>query len=129
MRVAKIIFAEHATLGKISRLVSEATNSIAKRGVLKMAQINEIRLPSIEVAKVPADLKTSKVSSVNQPKFDQIMHDLERMERRLVAGGKIDAKELLVYQMKISRFAMGVELVAKVAEGVSATLRKLQGNQ
>jgi type III secretion system YscI/HrpB-like protein len=94
-----------------------------------MAQISEIRMPSIDVVKVAPDLKVGKESVAGQPKFDQIMHDLERMEQRLVSGGKIEAKELLLYQMKISRFSMGVELVAKVAEGVSATLRKLQGNQ
>jgi len=55
--------------------------------------------------------------------------DNSAIEQALFQGRKISTAELLLYQVRMGRFGLGVELVSRLAEGLLAALRRLQNNQ
>jgi hypothetical protein len=55
-----------------------------------------------------------------------LQKDLNLFSQSVMAGKKFNPQDLIVYQMKAGQFGLGVELVSKVAESASATLRKLE---
>lgn len=74
--------------------------------------------------------------------FKEIMNSLQReasnssqikefreLDAKLQRGGAISPRELISYQIKISEFGLRVELVSKLAESLSSTVRRLQSGQ
>ncbi|MBN8548195.1 MAG: hypothetical protein J0M12_02645 [Deltaproteobacteria bacterium] len=59
----------------------------------------------------------------------QAFQDLLSLQSKISKSKSISARELIEYQVKASQFGLGIELVSKVAESVSASLRKFQTNQ
>lgn len=55
--------------------------------------------------------------------------ELGQMKAKALQGAKLSARDLILYQIKAAEFGLGVELVSKVAESVSVTVRKFQNNQ
>ena len=55
--------------------------------------------------------------------------DLNEIQSSLLSDRKISSRELLMYQLKVGRFGLNVELVTKLAEGIVASVRKLEGGQ
>ena len=53
---------------------------------------------------------------------------LEGMQIKTLQSNQLSPRDLLLLQVEVGRFNMGVELVGKVAESASATIRRLQGN-
>lgn len=51
---------------------------------------------------------------------------MNQLSQRVLKGEHIGSKELLLYQIRAGQFGMRVELTSKVAESVSASVRKLQ---
>ena len=51
---------------------------------------------------------------------------MNQLTERVLRGDKLNSRELLLYQVKAGQFGMHVELISKVAESGSASVRKLQ---
>ena len=51
------------------------------------------------------------------------------LQKEIMAGKNFTARDLLLYQIKVGRFGLQVELLSKVAEGMMTAVRKLQGGQ
>jgi len=68
-----------------------------------------------------------KILNAVQGKND--MHEaLQKMSNKLLSQKEMAPRELLQYQLMANAFHVKVELVSKVAESASATLKKLQNN-
>ena len=78
-----------------------------------------------------------KVLGVNRigQSFSQVMQGvagkdlqqgLDQMQSHILDGNKVSHQDLLLYQIQVYRLGMHVELYAKAAEGLSASVRKLQ---
>ena len=52
--------------------------------------------------------------------------ELRELQRRVEGHAPISSRELLVYQLKASRFHLQVELLSKAAESLLGALRKFQ---
>lgn len=55
--------------------------------------------------------------------------ELVKLQGLFLSGKKFEPRELLYYQIRASQFGLGVELISKVAESVSAALRKFEQGQ
>lgn len=55
--------------------------------------------------------------------------ELQQLQQKILKTQNPTARDLLLYQVRAAQFGMGVELVSKIAESVSATIRKFQSNQ
>jgi len=53
---------------------------------------------------------------------------LSNIQSRVLSGTKFTPRDLLLLQMQMGRFSMQVELVSKVAESATTTLRKIQNS-
>lgn len=51
---------------------------------------------------------------------------LTEIQKRALSGATFTPRDLILLQMQMGRFNMQVELVSKVAESATATLRKIQ---
>ena len=49
--------------------------------------------------------------------------DLRNLQNKILHSQLISPKDLILYQIKSSQFGLGIELVSKVAESVSASIR------
>jgi hypothetical protein len=59
--------------------------------------------------------------------FSNALHkELGAIQQKAIGGGALEARELLLYQIKSSNFNLRVELVSKLSESLLGTLRKLQ---
>lgn len=76
-----------------------------------------------------AGLLREKISKLDSIVGEQAFHDLMVMRQRAMSAKEISPKDLILYQIKSSEFGLGVELLSKVAESVSTTVRKFQSNQ
>ncbi len=79
-----------------------------------------------------------KVLGVNRigQSFSQVMQgvggkdlqqSIDQMQSQIVDGAKMSHQDLMRYQIQVYRLGMHVEMYSKVAEGLSASVRKLQG--
>ena len=57
-----------------------------------------------------------------------LFKDISTMQQRIVQGGNVTPRELILYQITAGQFNLRVELVSKVAESVMVSLRKFQTN-
>jgi type III secretion system YscI/HrpB-like protein len=89
-------------------------------------KVQDLRVESVALPKTNAPSGGFKALGTG---FDEIFKNMQRLETQLGTHKNIEPQQILRYQIQVSRYAMGVELVSKVAESMSATLRKLQGNQ
>lgn len=55
-----------------------------------------------------------------------LQKDLKTFTEGIVAGRSFSPRDLILYQIKAGQFGLGVELVSKVAESASATIKKLE---
>ena len=53
---------------------------------------------------------------------------LSTIQTRVLSGTKFSSRDLLMLQVQMGRFNMQVELVSKVAESATTTLRKIQNS-
>lgn len=75
---------------------------------------------------VLAELKSTDVVETF---FQQgTFRSLTTLGTRLLTRPSVSPRELLLYQVGVSRFALGVELASKIAESLSSTVRKFQSN-
>lgn len=74
--------------------------------------------------------KPSFQEVLNEKSSQRIPEDpfkaMEQLSAQLVAGKEIGSRDLLLYQIRAGQFGARVELVSRVAESMSASLRKLQ---
>lgn len=54
--------------------------------------------------------------------------ELGALQSRILQSRSVSPRELILYQVKASHFGLGIELVSKVAESVSASIKKFQSN-
>ena len=52
--------------------------------------------------------------------------ELGELQNKILSSKVISPQELLLYQVKASQFGLGVELVSKIAESFSVSVRKFQ---
>jgi hypothetical protein len=55
-----------------------------------------------------------------------LQKDLKTFTEGVVSGKSFSPRDLIIYQIKAGQFGLGVELVSKVAESASATIKKLE---
>jgi len=60
---------------------------------------------------------------------DSLHKELLHFKEQILSGKTFSPKELLVYQIRASEFNLRVELLAKIADALLATTRKLQSGQ
>jgi TolA-binding protein len=65
------------------------------------------------------------LSDVLWPKAG-LHQELAQIQGKIEAGKSFSGRELLLYQIKASRFHVQVEMLSKVAESMLGTLRKFQ---
>lgn len=80
-------------------------------------------VPAIAIAKEPSLIPSQKHS------FESIYQQIRAYEDRIQSGQRLSFQDLLNYQVKAARFGLCTELVSKVAESFSSTVKKLQANQ
>ena len=69
----------------------------------------------------------STVLNEVQAKSKGDLHDtVQQMEQQVLGGKDVSTKDLIVFQITAQRFGMHIELVTKVAESVSGTIKKFQ---
>lgn len=91
--------------------------------------------PIVSVQTAPQPSTTQTTSGIGQT-FDKVMNSLKQgtdlhatLEKigSKIGGAKGVAPEMLIqYQVAMSRYQLKIELVSKVAESASATVKKLQ---
>jgi len=85
---------------------------------------------AFKLDKAPNSLSSPAIEkSTKSSGFSELYEQVLAFEKRVVGGEQLLPKDLILYQIKASRLGLGVELVSKVAEALSATIRKLQSNQ
>lgn len=92
--------------------------SILSKGIKNIPNPTEVSKESFSgvlnrVSEQSGDLKT-------------LQKDLKSFTEGIIQGKAYSPRELLFYQIKASQFGLGVELISKVGESASATLRKLE---
>lgn len=99
-----------------------------------------MRIPTVSYSlnttrshRAKADKKILPTPQINPEiigsKFELIYQQIKNIESRVESGQSLSIQELLSYQIKAAHFSLGIELVSKVAESASSTIRKLQSNQ
>lgn len=66
------------------------------------------------------------IGSKAWPKKDGL--SLENLQQQLINAPELNPRQLLLYQIKVGQLGLRVELISKLAESATATVRKLQGN-
>jgi hypothetical protein len=56
----------------------------------------------------------------------KLHNELAHIRGRALEGKSVDARELLLYQVKAGEFNVRVELLSKVADSFLSTIKKLQ---
>lgn len=57
-----------------------------------------------------------------------LFRELTALQQRVLQSKTIEPRDLLIYQVKASQFGLGIELLSKLAEAVSSSIRKFQNN-
>ena len=60
---------------------------------------------------------------------DSVFQQVQAVQSNIAAGKLVPYQELLLYQVRMGQLGLRVELLSKVAESVSSTVRKLQSGQ
>lgn len=60
---------------------------------------------------------------------EKLQAELATLRAKITRKGNIDARDLLLYQIRSGEFGLRVELISKVADSLLATTRKLQSGQ
>ena len=68
----------------------------------------------------------SVMQEVNSRSSGDLHEAINAMEKQILSGKQISPSDLISFQMITSRFNMKVELISKVAESVSGTIKKFQ---
>lgn len=99
-------------------------------------QVN-VSLSGTVSATRPADLAGNAGSL--QSSFPQLLESMRghqelsgqisALQARVLSGNAISPRELLIMQVQMGRFSMQVELVSRMAESVTVTLKRLQSQQ
>lgn len=55
--------------------------------------------------------------------------EIQNLQHQVLTSKTISPRDLIVYQIKVSQFGLHTELISKVAESASSTLKKLQSGQ
>ncbi len=88
-----------------------------------------VRLPQISENKTIANGEGARFGQVMDElrgKSRDPYIELKSLKEKLLGGAEIPPKELLLYQIRASEYGLKVELVSKVGESLSASLKKLQ---
>ena len=56
-------------------------------------------------------------------------HEIQALQQKVLNSNQLSPRDLLIYQIKVSQFGLHTELISKVAESASATMKKLQNGQ
>ncbi len=84
------------------------------------------------VKPVSTQAQDSKVSfkdvmnRVDGGTLGKLQQELNTFTQGVMNGKVFSPKDLIVYQIKAGQFGLGVELVSKLAESVSSTVKKLE---
>lgn len=70
----------------------------------------------------------------NRDRFSRLIdvrghRELESIQRKIMSSARIDSRELLLFQVRVSQFAMRVELLSKVGESANSTVKRFQNGQ
>ena len=92
-------------------------------GALSTGKISKVTPISLDKAS-----NFHSVISMGADKKDpgSIHEELVKLSHSIQSGKDISAKELLFYQIKAGQFGLQVELLSKVGESLSSTVRKLE---
>jgi hypothetical protein len=95
---------------------------------MKIAPINGPAAVSQVVNKAEPAKQTFKevMSQVDTNTLNSLQRDLNNFSQGIMSGKTYSSKDLIVYQIKAGQFGLGVELVSKLAESVSSTVKKLE---
>ena len=58
--------------------------------------------------------------------FIELQKDISRFSQKVLTGVELKPRELIIYQIKAGQFGLGVELVSKVGESLSTTIKRLK---
>lgn len=81
------------------------------------------------------ELKGSSAPIQPQPsggflqQLEMLSQKVQGFDGQILNGKAISPQELIAFQVKAHRYALGVELCAKTAEGIAATVRRFHSNQ
>lgn len=96
-----------------------------KVGISEVAQ-SRMAQSTTKVAPVEAKPKVSFESILKGLGQENLHSELVKFSQAIQSGKNLTTKELLYYQVRAGQFGMQVELVSKVGESVTSTVRKLE---
>ncbi len=124
---------KEATFLKVMRLLF-GEEELPGDDRMKLQSITELSALSAGNKEITSQSGVSKESfsgvmsrvSENLGDMQSVQKELKAFTEGIVSGKAYSPRELLLYQIKASQFGLGVELVSKVGESASSTLRKLE---
>lgn len=95
---------------------------------MKIAPINGPAVVAQATNKAAPVKQTFKevMNQVDANSLNSLQKDLNSFTQGIMSGKTYSSKDLIVYQIKAGQFGLGVELVSKLAESVSSTVKKLE---
>ncbi len=91
--------------------------------------LNSNILPPKVAASQLSGAQFKETLNANKPVGLDAHAELVALRDKILQGGKLEPKQLLYYQIRAHQFGLGVELVSKVGESVSATVRRFEQGQ
>lgn len=89
------------------------------------AKISDLQR-GVEIAPKP---QVSFSEILNGTKNRDLHVEISQLQQQLLNNRELSPRELLLYQIKVGRMGMQVELVSKLSESLIATSRRLQSSQ
>lgn len=90
--------------------------------------VSQLAAPAEAISKPEKSFK-SFLTALDKNKELSLHQDLQKLQKTILDGKKLDPRELLLYQIKAGQFSLNVELISKVGESLTATVRKFEQGQ
>jgi len=73
--------------------------------------------------------KTANPKTLQEVAGFDVRNDIEKVQDLILKGKNIPAEDLLIYQIRFGQYNLRVELVSKLAESATSSIKKFQTGQ